>query len=76
MRPLTDAIAYLAPTLNGLLTPVFLSLASTLAEIPRRGIVSTIYYILKQLKANSRLEIRGSGFENGSRLFLKGHNLS
>ena len=76
MRPLTDTIAYLAPTLNGLLTPVFLPLEHTLAETPRRGIVNTIYYILKQLKANSRLEIQGSGFENGSRLFLKGHNLS
>lgn len=42
MRPLTDAIAYLAPTLNGLLTPVFLQLEHTLAETPRRGIVNTI----------------------------------
>ena len=75
MRPLIEAFAYLAPTLNGLLTPVILPLERALADTPRRGIVNTNYYILKQLKANNRLEIQGSDFENASRLFLKGHYL-
>ena len=63
------------PTSHGLFTPVFLPLAQTLEEMLRPGNANTIYYILKQFKANSRLEVRGSGFERGDRLVLKSNNL-
>ncbi len=73
MRPSTDAIAYLCSNFKPITRARFF--AQTLEEMLSRGIVNMIYYILKQFKENSRLEIRGSGFENGGRLFLESHNL-